>query len=184
MRKVTLLMSKQTAENQTNKHHQVQNLVKRVALGGFCTASLPTSLCFNHLLSRLLQPALNEPQSLSTILLPFHKFKTTVSNKSLKGLVFSFLPSFLLPLCKLCWLHTEGRTLWLLPVLQSHSPLNHTLSHKSLFPLCCSNMHLSKPQQNKYIPSLLAALIFLDPFSQAYCQGTRHAGLSNWSWCF
>lgn len=30
-------------------------------------------------------------------------------------------------------------------------------------------MHLSKPQQNKYIPSLLAALIFLDPFSQAYC---------------
>lgn len=55
MRKVTLLMSKQTAENQTNKHHQVQNLVKRVALGGFCTASLPTSLCFNHLLSRLLQ---------------------------------------------------------------------------------------------------------------------------------
>lgn len=90
MCKVTLLMSKQTAENQTNKHHQVQNLVKRVALGGFCTASLPTSLCFNHLLSRLLQPALNEPQSLSTILLPFHKFKTTVSNKSLKGLVFSF----------------------------------------------------------------------------------------------
>lgn len=179
VQKVTLLMSKQTPEN-LNKH-QVLHLAKSVASGGFCTAGLPTSLCFNHLLSRLLQLALKQPQSLSTILLPFHKFKTIVSNKSLKGLVFSFYHATYCPSADCGYGSTakEGHSdSW---QCRSSSTSSVTLSSKSyrlsqISPLSAALTRIYQNHNNRniYHPCWLAGIAL----------NTRHGGLSNRSGCF